>query len=480
MPGFELGEGWRWGALLLGALHLLGIASAVHAVLVTRTPQGAIAWGLALLSLPYLALPLYWVLGRDRYRGYVVTRRSDAREFAHVERELSERVREFDVEVPADRPGLVVAERLAHMPFTRGNRLTLLVNGQATFDALRAGVEAAREYLLVQFFIWKDDDLGRAFRDLLAERARAGLAVYLLYDEIGSHALPRDFFDDLVHAGGRVRPFGTTRGWRNRFQINFRNHRKVVVADGRRAWVGGHNVGDEYLGHGPLGPWRDTHVELEGPAALGVQLSFQEDWYWAAHELPPWRWTPVAAEEGDARVLVLPTGPADPLETCSLAFDEAISAARERIWLTSPYFVPDAGVQAALQLAALRGVDVRVLLPERADHWLAWLAAYAFLEPVLACGVKVYRYQGGFLHQKVMLVDDRLAAVGTANLDNRSFRLNFELAVVVDDREFAREVEAMLEADLERCRQVELSEITGRGWLPRLGTRLARLFAPIL
>lgn len=480
MPGFELGEGWRWGALVLGALHLLGLASAVHAVLRTRTPQGAIAWGLALFSLPYLALPLYWVLGRDRYQGYVVARRSGANAFAHVEARLAQNARAFDVEVPADRPGLVVAERLAHMPFTRGNRVALLIDGEATFAALRAGIEGARSYLLVQFFTWKDDELGRSLRDLLTERARAGVRVHLLYDEVGSHALSREFFDGLREAGGAAHPFGTTRGWKNRFQVNFRNHRKVVVADGLRAWVGGHNVGDEYLGRGPLGAWRDTHVELEGPAALGVQLSFQEDWYWAVRELPEWSWEPRAAEHGDARVLVLPTGPADPLETCSLAFDEAISTARERIWLTSPYFVPDAGVLSALQLAALRGVDVRVILPMRADHWLAWLAAYAYLEIVLACGVKVYRYQEGFLHQKVLLVDDRVASVGTANLDNRSFRLNFEVAVVVDDAAFAREVEAMLQADLARCRQVEASEITDRGWLPRLGTRLARLFAPIL
>ncbi|MBW2462976.1 MAG: cardiolipin synthase, partial [Deltaproteobacteria bacterium] len=272
----------------------------------------------------------------------------------------------------------------------------------------------------------------------------------------------------------------TRKGVGNRFQINFRNHRKVVVVDGQTAWIGGHNVGDEYLGEDPkFGHWRDTHMRMEGPAALAAQLSFVEDWRWATDDMLGLDWTPRPAEGGDASVMIVPTGPADSEETATLLFMHAINMAHERLWLASPYFVPDEAIVFALQLACLRGVDVRILIPDKADHLLVYLAGFSYFDDVEHAGVRFYRYTDGFLHQKVMLVDETAASVGTANFDNRSFRLNFEITAMVGDPAFVDQVERMFEEDFSHSRQMHPGELAERPWWFRFAVRLARLTSPL-
>jgi len=304
--------------------------------------------------------------------------------------------------------------------------------------------------------------------------------VYLLYDEIGSHALDDGYLEDLRRAGVEVSAFNSSRGLRHRFQLNFRNHRKVVVVDGAQGWTGGLNVGVEYLGENPRhGPWRDTHLRLSGPSVLGLQEAFWEDWHWATGRVIELTWTPQVTCEECQNVVVVPSGPADAQETASLFMQHNINSAQHRLWVTSPYFVPDQGVQDALRLAAMRGVDVRVMMPERPDHLLVFLSAFSFLPDMIRAGVRIYRYQPGFLHQKVMLVDDHSAAVGTVNLDNRSFRLNFEIMAFIPDDTFAGEVRQMLERDFARCREVTLEELQQRPLWRKLVSRAAYLMAPI-
>ena len=363
-------------------------------------------------------------------------------------------------------PAIKAAQALADQPMLTGNAVELLVDGNATFDSILAGIDAARVYILFQFFIIKDDEIGRRVKDRLIARAQDGVRIWLLYDELGSYALPESYIEELLAAGIEVSAFNTRKGPGNRFQVNFRNHRKVVVTDGRVAWIGGHNVGDEYLGRDPeFGHWRDTHVRIEGPAALGAQLSFVEDWHWAMDELLTLSWSPQASAGGETEVLIMPTGPADELESASLMFTHAINNASERIWITSPYFVPDRGVLSALQLAGLRGVDVRILIPDMPDHYLVYLAAFSYLEDAGRTGVRFFRYTDGFLHQKVMLIDDRMATIGTANFDNRSFRLNFEItAAIAGNPGFTEDVEAMLENDFAHAREVPPNELESRPW----------------
>jgi cardiolipin synthase len=240
-------------------------------------------------------------------------------------------------------------------------------------------------------------------------------------------------------------------------------------------------VGDEYLGLSKkFGHWRDTHTRFQGPAVLGAEQAFATDWRWATRSHLKIDWDFSGDRKGDSTVLVFPSDPASEYEEAGLMYHQAISAARERIWIASPYFVPDHGIISALQLAALRGVDVRVIIPDEPDKHVVGMANWSFTKELLPAGVKVFRYQGGFMHQKVFLMDHEIAGVGTANFDNRSFRLNFEITLLVQDPVFAGQVEEMLKTDLRRSRGVSLEEIANRPpWFP-LAMAVARLFAPVL
>ncbi|QQX58899.1 cardiolipin synthase [Pseudomonas chlororaphis] len=468
---------------LIATLHVLGLIAAIHAVLTVRTAQGSIAWALSLLFMPYLTLIPYLVFGRSTFDAYIKARRQANLEMRKAINELNWRpwVEEaLSARASIAYTSLRAMPKLGRMPCLASNHVQLLINGDATFAAIFQAIERARTAVLIQFFIIHDDDLGRRLQNLLLKKVSEGVAIHLLYDRIGSHSLPHSYVQPLRDAGIQVHAFATRAGWLNRFQVNFRNHRKIVVVDGLLGFVGGHNVGDEYLGKKPpLAPWRDTHVSVSGPVVACLQESFAEDWFWASRQLPPLILPDTYPDDG-VLCQVLASGPADPYETCSLFFVEAIHAATERIWITSPYFVPDEAVFAALRLAALRGVDVRILLPSRADHRIVYAASSLYAFEAVRAGVRVFRYQPGFLHQKVVLIDSEISAIGSANLDNRSFRLNFEVMLLTVDEAFAREVEQMLNLDFEHSREIAKEESRETHRLQQLGMRVARLISPIL
>lgn len=470
-------------ATIILVFHIVGTLAALHAVMTVRTAPGAIAWAGSLVMMPYFALIPYLVFGSSNFAGYVNARRFNdvrLREVRHGMDPKERLARAASIVHAPTQAGLSALPRLTGLPCLANNHVRLLINGRETFDAIFAAIREAQRVVIVQFFIVHDDALGRALQDLLCEKVAQGVQVYFLFDSIGCHALPRRYVRTLREGGVDARAFATHRGFVNRFQLNFRNHRKLVVVDGARAFVGGHNVGVEYLGErAPLSPWRDTHIEVRGAAVLDLQMAFAEDWYWAAREVPTLL-PPPAAPAGDMICQVVPSGPADAQETCSLFFVEAIQSARRRLWITSPYFVPDEAVFAVLRLAVLRGVDVRILLPARPDHLVVYAASTLYAHQAVMAGIRIYRYQPGFLHQKVVLIDDEAAAIGTANLDNRSFRLNFELMVMTADKTFAGNVATMLEDDFAQAREIGRDEYLHRSALLRVAMHVAKLFAPIL
>jgi cardiolipin synthase len=475
------GETMTWlGLGMLAAFYVLGIAHILHALMNARTSQGAIAWVVSLMWVPFFAMPLYWLLGRGKFSGYVRARRGNDAELRKLAADMYERLRRYAVDLPEEDVFERAAEELGGLPFTRGNGLELLIDGVETFERLFKEIAAARDYICVNFFIVKNDKVGGKFQRALIGKAREGVKVYFLFDEIGSHKLSSTFLGEMEEAGVECESFGANRHWWSRLQLNFRNHRKIVVIDGEMAFIGGLNVGDEYLGRdAKFGDWRDTHLLMKGPAVDAVQLVFMEDWYWACGRVPELSWIQESLA-ADQTAAIIPTGPADPVDSWKLLIAEAANTSRERLWIASPYFVPDEGMMTALQLAALRGVDVRILLPDRADHLLVWLAAFTYYEESIPYGVKLFRYKPGFMHQKVMLIDGRMAAVGTANLDNRSFRLNFEITAFVPDPKFVGEVHAMLEADFARSAEIRVEEFTAKPFLFRAACRAARLTSPVL
>ncbi|GAA5122583.1 cardiolipin synthase [Luteolibacter yonseiensis] len=461
------------------AFYVVGLLHVLHALMNVRTSQGTIAWVISLLTIPFVALPMYWLLGRTRFSRNIGGRREKDGRLAKLAEKMHQRLRHCEVDIPEDDAFERAAQELGGLPFTRGNDLELLIDGDVTFERIFETIRSARRYLCVNFFIVKNDKLGTQFQEALIERAKAGVKVYFLFDEIGSHKLPRKYLKAMKDAGIECCSFGINRFWWSRLQLNFRNHRKIVVCDGTSAFIGGLNVGDEYLGRDQrFGGWRDTHMKMEGPVVQAVQMVFLEDWFWATNQVPDLHWE-TRAEAADQIAAIIPTGPADPLDSWQLIVAEAANTSRKKLWIATPYFVPDEGVLTALQAAAIRGVDVRILMPERADHLLVWLSAFSYYEQSIPFGVKLYCYQKGFLHQKVMLIDRRLAAVGTANLDNRSFRLNFEITGFSTDRKFVSEVESMLVTDFTHSRKAEVEDITGKPFLFRAACRAARLLAPV-
>ena len=469
---------------VLAVMHVFGIFCSIQALFSVRTPQGTIGWIVSLNTFPLVAVPAYLVFGRSKFKGFIFARQSEDAEMTGLIKSLNEKAAPFigiEGNLAPEVVGRIQAlEHLAKMPVLRGNQAELLIDGEATFASIFEGIEKASEYILIQFFIIHDDELGNELKRRLCRKSAEGVRVYFLYDEVGSNKLPTSYLEELREAGARIHSFQTTRGSGNRFQLNFRNHRKIVVVDGDVGWVGGHNVGDEYLGNtSRFQGWRDTHMRISGPAVLGLQFSFMEDWNWATDEHLSLRWEFVAAEDSSTPVLILPSGPADEVATASLMFQHAIHSAKKRIWIASPYFVPDDGIINALQLAEMRGVDVRILIPDEPDHLLVYMSAFAFFGKMLKSGIEIYRYTAGFLHQKVFLVDDSTSAIGTANLDNRSFRLNFEITGIVLDQEFTSQVKNMLEDDFARARKMTLSEIEEKSFWFKAAARAAYLTAPL-
>lgn len=468
-------------SLVVFLVHGTGAVYALQAAEKAHTAQGGVAWALALVFIPWVALPAYAIFGPPdiaRLAENLAEARISALE--RFARATPAPARPADEEAAWRRGPL---EELSPLPTVSAPPPRLLVDGDATFDAVFEAIDGAERTIFVQFYILRGDDLGRRLAERLMARAGEGLRVCVLFDRVGSHRTPRRFWRRMRAAGVEVRAFEVNRPLERILRLNYRNHRKVVAVDGRVAIVGGPNVGDEYLGLDRFfGHWRDTSVLLTGAAAAAAEAVFVEDWLWTGGAPIVAEPAPVGPDPGVAGVptLILPTGPADPQPACTLFFCHLIAAARRRIWIASPYFVPDLDVLTALRLAALRGVDVRILVPDKPDHLVVWLAAFGYAEEALRAGLKLYRYEAGFMHQKVLVVDDWAAAVGTANLDNRSLRLNFEVTAVTFDTAFAASVAGMLRADFAFARLYdEAAHAERRAWVRVLGPA-ARLLGPIL
>ncbi|MEP4766504.1 MAG: cardiolipin synthase [Roseibium sp.] len=458
-------------------LEVIALYCSWRAIRFARTPQGSVGWVVFLISAPYIAVPIYLFLGHHKYNGYINARRD-----SHVVREaMTEWSKTNAAERQPSDYDYSVFERIAYLPATRGNNTDLLIGGKATFEALYRAIDEAKNYILIQFYIVKDDEVGRALQERLLTAANRGVKVRMLVDGVGSLKLSQSYLKTLMDGGVDIIDPKTVRGPKTRFQLNFRNHRKTLVIDGTTGFTGGFNVGKEYMGLDPkFGAWRDTHARFQGPIVSLLQLIFAEDWYWVTNKVivDDLNWDSGHSDRNQTALLV-PSGPGDVQETGSVMFFSAIAAAKKRIWLASPYFVPDTVILAALKQAALRGVDVRILIPEVVDHKIPWLAAFAYFDEVIEAGCEVWRYQTDFMHQKVFLVDDEIAAVGTTNLDNRSFRLNFETMALVFDKEAAAEVEQMLVRDFSQSVRMT-RKLDQQPAKVRIGAPIARLFSPLL
>jgi cardiolipin synthase len=486
MPGHELFMRAAHDAEIL--LRVAGLLL-VPAVLVRRKePSSTIAWILVLLLLPAFGAILFLLFGRDRVRWP-----------ARRKRQLDEVVRAQVLDVDP-RPGepdrtshltigssleqglFRVAQHLTHLRATSGNRVDVLAQGGDAYDAIGEAIDAARHHVHAQYYLIRDDATGAWFREHLVAAAKRGVRVRLLMDGFGCLRLPRSWRRPLTAAGAEVATFLPMRSVLLQ-PVNLRNHRKIVVVDGATSFTGGLNVGDEYRGHmAGLGAWRDVHLRIRGLASGELQRIFFQDWAFATGRfITPEGYFPRAdAPEGGATIAIVPSGPDTRTEAIQRLFVGAIGGATREVAVTTPYFVPNESLQVAMELAAMRGVRVRLVLPSKSNHAVTFHAGRSFYAPLIDAGVEVCEYQPGIVHAKTLVADSQVALVGSANMDLRSFRLNFEVHTLVHDESTAAALRAEFERNMAQSRQVDATSWLARGWSPRVKEGAARLVSPLL
>lgn len=367
------------------------------------------------------------------------------------------------------------------------NRVKLLLNGEQKFPEVINALEQAREYIHLEYYIFDDDEIGTKIIELLKRKAQEGVTVRFIYDDFGSHSLADTTIANMRESGIQIFPFYEVKFYLLANRINYRDHRKIIIVDGTVGFLGGINVSDKYVNSGAPGSlyWRDTHVKIEGPAVNSLQYHFIANWNFCTDEtLDITRnFFPNLFEqlEGhDDLVQVVAGGPDYPSSSIMLSFFTAIVDAREKVYIASPYFIPNESIYDALKKAALSGKDVRLLLPGISDSHIVNAAARSYFSDMLACGVRIFLYQKGFMHAKTIIVDDNLSIVGTANMDGRSFELNFEINAVIYSKKFCAELEASFLNDIQYCEEIFLEDWVKRAWWLELLEDTARLLSPIL
>lgn len=457
-----------------------------------KNPSATLAWVMALVFLPVIGFILYLFLGQtySKEKMFRIKKEEDQR--------LQEIIRSQETEFRQESTTIQVSDRISApyrgmvLMLLRNNGAVLTVNnqvrvftdGKEKFASLIGDINAATDFVHLEYFIWKDDGLGNEMRIALTERARAGVEVRLLCDGLGCAALPRHFFDEFRKAGGRVAFFFPSHLRYLNLRYNFRNHRKIAVIDGKTAYIGGYNIGDDYLGLDPLwGYWRDAAVRVQGNAVSAAEIRFFLDWNYAVKgdqlEYSP-RYFPGMTPGQGIPIQVVSGGPDTEFNPVKEEYLKMIGLATESVYLQTPYFIPDESVIDALRVAALSGVDVRIMMPDRPDHPFVYWAGMSYIRQLLDSGVKAYTYDNGFIHAKTIVVDEVAASVGSANWDVRSFRLNFETNAVIYDHGIAKDLKERFLGDLAVCSPITIERLDDLSWDKKVRQSIARLFSPML
>lgn len=453
------------------------VAMIVIVLLDKRSPISTIAWLLALAMLPYVGLVLYFLLGPHRVRR---KRMRHSRSAAEVRAQLAGESQRHPATAPHRVQLATLAAKASGALVSTARSITILGSGKEAFDAIVSAIGEAKQHVHVLYYIFEADETGARIRDALVERARAGVTVRVLTDAVGT-SLPRKFLRPLLEAGGEYARFNPIVFGRLLPRFQLRNHRKIVIVDGRVGFLGGINVGNEYdESVSKRDAFRDTHARVEGAAVRELQLTFLEDWHFSTTRVVRDKGMFPPAEVGEHEVaIIVPSGPDQDWEAIEHVYFTAITQADERIQLTTPYFVPDEPVRVALCAAALRGVRVELIVPRRSDSLLVTAAARSYFDQLLLAGVHVYEYPR-MVHAKTMLVDGRIGLVGSANLDNRSFRLNFEVSMIFYDEKALAKLDELFEADKHKCRHITMKSRAKIALPMRLAEASARLLSPLL
>ncbi|MGG1574639.1 cardiolipin synthase [Fictibacillus sp. NRS-1165] len=478
-------------SILLMLVTILNILLA--AVIVFRERRDASstwAWLLVLLFIPLGGFFLYLLFGQNLSRNRLF--QWDDQKKLGLEKTLNSQMKhlregsfEFCNEPERASQDLIYMQLLNNQaPFSRDNSVEIFTDGEKKFESLFKDIEQAEHHIHLQYYIIKKDNLGRKIRDMLIEKAKQGVKVRVLYDELGSRRLTKRFFSELRKAGGEVEVFFPTKFAFINFRMNYRNHRKIVIIDGKIGYVGGFNVGDEYLGLNPrFGFWRDTHLKIQGTAVHSMQTRFILDWNQASygHDID---YDPVLFPEeigkGSIGMQIVTSGPESQWPQIKDGYIKMISLAKNSITIQTPYFIPDASLLDTLRIACHSGVDVKIMIPNKPDHVFVYWASLSNIGDLLKAGAKVYIYDNGFIHAKSIVVDDEISSVGTANFDIRSLKLNFEINAFIYNKTIAKKLMDAFHEDVKLSRKLTWEQYQQRSKWIRFRESISRLLSPIL
>ncbi len=470
-----------WYYILLLAAYMGTIISLIAVVLSeNRNPVKSLAWITVLLMVPVFGVVLYIFFGRSMKNTRMITRRN-RRRLRKKESFRGVDIKKLDLST-SSRQQIRMARTLTGALYYPGNKVDIFTDGLAKFDSLLGDIARARRYVHLEYYIFCDDEIGTRMADLLISKAREGVKVRVIYDHIGSLHTKAKFFRRMAEAGVDVHPFFRVTFPMFATRVNWRNHRKIAVIDGEVGYIGGMNIADRYITGVPYGIWRDTHLRITGPAVGGLQYAFAVDWNFVGQ--------PLLEERADTRVRTAPefsagvqmmtSGPTSQWSNIAMVFQKAIANAKRCVFVQTPYFLPTDSLLRTLQTVALAKVDVRIMIPARSDSAILNYASRSYIRECLMAGIKVYLYEGGMLHAKMVLVDDEFVSAGSTNFDFRSFEHNFEGNVFIYSTELNQRMRAIFLDDIARCMRLSAAEWNKRPLWQKSKESIFRLLSPVL
>ncbi|GEK91725.1 cardiolipin synthase [Alkalibacterium kapii] len=449
------------------------------------------AWLLVIIMLPGFGYIIYLFLGRKISREKIFTIQSQERIGMEQLVESQKKLIEAEnLDVPESQYQDKTFELIQlflngnKSVLTKGNKIKLIHDGNDKFDRLLKDIKKAKDHIHVTYYIFRDDGIGTKLVKALEEKAKQGVEINVLYDPVGARVLGKHFFDDLRAYGGQVEPFFGSRFFLINLRLNYRNHRKIVVIDGKIGYTGGFNVGDDYLGlYKNMGYWRDTHLRIEGNGVKPLQTRFLMDWNASAKkEIIKYdeRYFPFSGLIGETDMQIVSSGPDNEMHAIKKGFIKMISMAKESVYIQTPYFIPDEALMETLKIAIMSGIDVKLMLPNKPDHPFIYRATLSYATELVDCGAEVYIYDNGFLHSKTIVIDEDILSVGTANFDIRSFKLNFEVNAFLYDRGLAKKQVELYKKDISTSFLLTEEIIQGYSKWELFKQQFSRLFSPIL
>lgn len=480
-------------AKLIEVIYFINVLLAIYVVFQERkNPSSTWAWIMVMLFIPVLGFILYLFIGQDIRKRKLFTEKEEQDQFYQLlngqKERLNQHKSEFNSSLIRDYHDIIRMHLVAHEAlYTQDNSVDIYTDGYDKFDNLFNDIKNAKKYVHVQYYIIRGDELGRKLLSLLIDKANEGLDVKLLYDGMGCLWTPKGMFEDLSEAGGEVVCFYPPFIPYINLRVNYRNHRKICVIDGAIAYTGGFNIGTEYVGlNKKMGYWRDTHLRIRGSAVQMLELQFLLDLRFASNAQIPLDThisytTPISNHSsGNTGIQIVASGPDSKWPSIRNGYLKMINEAEVSICLQTPYFIPDDSLLEALKVAALSGVDVKIMIPNKPDHPFVFWASLSYMNELIEAGAKCYTYEKGFLHAKTIVIDEKICSVGTANFDIRSFKLNFEVNAFIYDREIAKKIVASFENDITNSKELTRELYDKRGTIVKFKESISRLLSPML